>query len=202
MPDYSTTIETVADALATQGYCILDHVLANTVNEALLGHCKSLDQAQFKPAGIGRATHHQHNQQIRTDQIVWQDSDNPLLAAYFDWIEQLRLGLNRVLYLGLFDYECHYAYYPAGAFYRKHIDAFKAQRNRMVSTILYLNPAWSAEAGGKLILYHPDDSGVLTRIEPLFGRMVIFLSEQFPHEVATTRQERYSLTGWYRVNRG
>lgn len=202
MPDYSNIIMTIADALADQGYCILDQVLSNEVHLALLAHCKSLDQAQFKLAGIGRASGHQQNQQIRSDHIIWQEQDNPILAPYFEWVEQLRLGLNRYLYLGLFDYECHYAYYPAGAFYRKHIDAFKAQRNRMVTTILYLNPDWTPEAGGELIMYQSDNSGVLVRVEPVFGRMVIFLSEQFPHEVATTQQERYSLTGWYRVNQG
>jgi len=37
-------------------------------------------------------------------------------------IETLRMGLNRALYLGLFDYESHYAIYGAGAGYTKHSD--------------------------------------------------------------------------------
>jgi SM-20-related protein len=72
----------------------------------------------------------------------------------------------------------------------------------MVTTILYLNPHWTPAAGGELIIYTANDREVLTAVEPLFGRMVVFLSEQFPHEVATTQQERYSLTGWYRINQG
>lgn len=202
MTDYADIIETVVDTLAQQGYCILDNVLGDALNQSLLDHCKSLDQYQFKQAGIGRASNHQHNQQIRSDQIAWQEHDNPALTPYFDFIEQLRLGLNRYLYLGLFDYECHYAYYPVGAFYKKHIDAFKAQRNRMVTTILYLNPNWTPEAQGELVMYELETHQVLAKVEPLFGRMVIFLSEQFPHEVLPTQQERYSLTGWYRVTNG
>lgn len=202
MADYTLTIESVADALANEGYCIIDNVLGHEVNQTLLQYCQSLDQYQFKSAGIGRAGTHQQNQQIRSDQIAWQEQSTPELAEYFEWTEQLRVGLNRSLYLGLFDYECHYAYYPVGTFYKKHRDAFKAQRNRMVTTILYLNPHWTPAAGGELIIYTADDREVLTTVEPLFGRMVVFLSEQFPHEVATTQQERYSLTGWYRVNQG
>jgi SM-20-related protein len=35
---------------------------------------------------------------------------------------------------------------------------------------------------------------------PHYGQMVIFLSERFPHEVSALQRERFSLTGWYRVN--
>src|SRR5690606_40843214 len=52
----------------------------------------------------------------------------------------LRLYVNRHLFLGLYEYECMFAHYPAGAFYKKHLDAFKSGINRRLSTVLYLNP--------------------------------------------------------------
>lgn len=114
--------------------------------------------------------------------------------------EQLRQYLNRELYLGLFDFECHYAHYPQGAFYKKHYDAFQGSSNRRLSTVLYLNPNWLPEDGGELILYTNDGDTVLETVLPKFGNMVIFLSEEFPHEVLPTNRSRYSLTGWFRIN--
>jgi SM-20-related protein len=73
------------------------------------------------------------------------DGNNATQQAFLAWMETVRLGLNQRLFLGLFDYECHYASYAPGAFYKKHFDTFKnqinpAQPNRVLSTVLYLNP--------------------------------------------------------------
>jgi SM-20-related protein len=35
-------------------------------------------------------------------------------------------------------------------------------------------------------------------IEPEGGRLVLFLTEARPHEVAATHRDRLSLTGWFR----
>jgi len=32
------------------------------------------------------------------------------------------------------------------------------------------------------------------------NRLVIFLSEEFPHEVLPANTHRYSIAGWFRVN--
>jgi SM-20-related protein len=134
--------------------------------------------------------------------IYWLDTAQTAAAVhdYLDWIEQLRLGLNRRLFLGLFDYECHYAYYAAGTFYKKHRDVFKGGGNRVVSSVLYLNPHWTPQDGGELLLYARDGNTLIESVAPQYGRMILFLSEQFPHEVATTRCPRYSLAGWFRIN--
>lgn len=47
-------------------------------------------------------------------------------------MDGLRQQLNRALYLGLNNYEAHYAAYQAGGFYKKHLDLFKGKRNRIV----------------------------------------------------------------------
>jgi SM-20-related protein len=115
-------------------------------------------------------------------------------------MEALRKGLNERLFLGLFDYECHYARYAPGASYQTHRDAFAGGGNRVLSTVLYLNEGWLPEQGGELVLYHDDAGRVAERILPRHNRLVVFLSERFPHEVKAGTRTRYSLTGWFRTN--
>jgi len=190
----------ITDALRSQGYVILQEVFSTAQLHSLLIDIKQSERDTFHQAGIGREQAHQLNQFVRRDRIRWLDMQHEPIRFYLQWAERLRQHINRQLLLGLFDYECHYAHYPGGAFYKKHVDAFKGGCNRCLTTILYLNPAWQPADGGELVLYAEDDSRVLHSILPGFGNMVIFLSEDFPHEVLPTRCSRYSLTGWYRVN--
>ena len=190
----------IVEALNRQGYIILDDVFTAAQLQSLFIDIKKTDSDYFHTAGIGREQDHQLNQFVRRDRICWLDMSYPPTQFYLQWAECLRQHLNRSLFLGLFDYECHYSHYPKGAFYKKHLDAFKGSSNRRLSSILYLNPAWQPGDGGELVLYAADDSCSLHTVLPTFGRMVIFLSEEFPHEVLPTRCSRYSLTGWFRVN--
>ncbi|MDH5473729.1 MAG: 2OG-Fe(II) oxygenase, partial [Gammaproteobacteria bacterium] len=147
-----------------------------------------------------REQEHQLNQFVRRDRIFWLPEDHPPAQHYLHWAEQLRLRLNRELFLGLFDYECLYAHYQQGGFYKKHLDAFAGSSNRRLTTILYLNPEWSPQDGGELLLYASDGETLLETVIPTFGTMVIFLSDEFPHEVRVANRSRYSLTGWFRIN--
>lgn len=193
-------IDHVANALEQTGYCVLPTMLPDQLVDALFVHFKSLDADVFDQAGVGREQDYQVNQFVRTDEIHWLSGTHVTTRKYFQTMAQLRLAINRRLFLGLFDYECHYAFYPVGAFYRKHLDAFRGNNTRVVSTILYLNPDWKPGDGGELVLYHPDSGEVLETIAPVYGTMVFFLSEEFPHEVLPANMPRYSLTGWFRVN--
>lgn len=38
------------------------------------------------------------------------------------------------------------------------------------------------------------------KVAPLHSSIVIFLSEEFPHEVLPAASDRYSVAGWFRVN--
>jgi SM-20-related protein len=189
----------IASQLEINGYAVLPSALPEGLVDGLLLHFKSLTDAEFKQAGTGRAHDYEVRRGIRGDSIRWLDGKHPATRAYLDWIETLRLNLNRHLFLGLFDYECHYAYYPKGAFYRKHVDAFKGETNRVLSTVLYLNPLWKPQDGGELLIYS-DREERLEKILPSYGKMVIFLSEVFPHEVLPVNKPRYSIAGWFRVN--
>ena len=199
-PDDDDPFARIADALRTTGYIVLPAPLPPVLLGGLLRHFRSLDRSRFQTAGIGREDDHQLNQFVRTDEIFWLERSNPAVSTYLDWMESLRLGLNRRLFLGLFDYECHYARYDRGTYYKKHLDAFKGSTNRIVSTVLYLTPNWQPKDGGELQIYAPDSDTVIEKVAPRFGQMVIFLSEEFPHEVLTSHRPRYSVTGWFRVN--
>lgn len=199
-PGGQDLFDQIADALAGPGYIVLPAPLPGELTDALFIHFNTLNEADFKHAGIGRENTHRINPFVRGDRIAWVEATHPAVVDYLDWIEQLRLALNRRLFLGLFDYECQYALYPPGAFYKKHVDAFKGQGNRIVSTVLYLNPDWQPQDGGELLLYTPDSNSPIETVIPLYGRMAIFLSEEFPHEVARTNKLRRSITGWFRIN--
>jgi len=196
----NTLLDTVADSISTHGCVVLDNALPANLAVGLLQHFKSLDDEKFRRAGIGRENDFQVNRFVRTDEIHWLDGSHPVTREYFEWMEYFREGMNLRLFLGLFDYECHYAYYDAGAFYKKHVDAFRGSNTRILSTVLYLNPDWTPDDGGELVMYTPDGQSVIDTIAPRFDRLVVFLSEEFPHEVLLTKVSRYSLTGWFRKN--
>lgn len=189
----------IADALIETGYAVLPAALPVSMANALLTRIASFDDAVFRAAGVGRADKFQLNSLVRNDEIRWLTSADEVEAAYLAWMETLRVGLNRRLFMGLFDYEGHFARYAPGAFYKKHVDAFKGRTNRVLSTVFYLNPNWAVADGGDLLMYDQTDDAIAT-ISPLMGTLVVFLSDRFPHEVSQASRLRYSIAGWFRVN--
>lgn len=192
------TLNLIATSLSEQGYIILKNALPESLAHELLTMAIN-HEAQFKPAGIGRENQHQLNSIIRTDQIRWMDSSNPVEAAYLSEMEVLRIAMNQRLFMGLFDYESNFAHYPARAFYKKHLDAFKGNTNRILTTVFYLNEHWSDADGGHLAIYNSQNQ-LLQNVKPDARTLVIFLSDEFPHEVKITHKDRYSIAGWFRVN--
>lgn len=153
------------------------------------------------PAGIGREEQNRIAKDIRRDRTFWLDPANDTDAAYTALMEDLRLTLNKNLFLGLFEYEAHYALYPEGGFYKKHIDALKGGKNRLVSTVCYLNENWREQDGGLLTLFDRTDHNRITRtVLPEEGSIAVFLSEDIPHEVTPANRPRRSIAGWFRCN--
>lgn len=196
----SGLFEGVASDLASQGYSIRPNALAPELTESLWREVSALGEDWFQRAGIGRQHDYQVNRFSRTDQVCWIEGDSAPCRAWLQFTESLRQYLNRTLFIGLFSYESHYARYQPGDFYKRHLDAFKGQSNRRVSTVLYLNPGWGPDDGGELVLYRTEDDREGLKVTPAFGTLVCFLSEQFPHEVLAAKRTRYSIAGWYRVN--
>jgi len=125
-----------------------------------------------------------------------EEGDAPICDTYMGVMDGLRLAMNRSLFLGLEDFESHFAMYPPGAFYLKHVDRFRDDDRRMVSAVIYLNDAWLPEHGGQLRMYLK--GGVEYDVVPTGGCLVVFLSGEVPHEVLPATRERLSLTGWFR----
>ena len=111
-------------------------------------------------------------------------------------MDSLRQAINPGLVPGLEDFECHFALYPPGAFYRRHLDRFRDDDRRAVSAVFYLNQDWQPEDGGQLRMFLADD--VEHDVQPQAGCLVVFLSGEVPHEVLPAGRERLSLTGWFR----
>ncbi len=193
----------IAANLATVGWSLsADFLAADHVAELVAEFQAQYGKGKFRAAGIGIGEGLQLRPDIRSDQVHWLDpaSCTPAQTRYFAALEALRLEINRTLYLGLFSFEGHMACYPAGSFYRKHLDQFIGVAHRKVSVILYLNPHWVAEDAGELRLYlEPNGEGEYVDIEPRAGVLLTFLSDRFYHEVLPTRRTRMSLTGWFRT---
>lgn len=193
-------LDDAAEALAGRGWFHRDAAASAELVDALNADLGQLVEAdRLHRAGVGRERDFQLDGDIRRDWIFWLGRARPVQAAFLDACERLRLGLNRRLFLGLFEFEAHLALYPAGAFYRRHHDSFRGAANRMVSLVLYLNEGWRAGDGGELVLYGPDGD-VLSRIAPRAGALVLFMSEEIEHEVLPTARPRASVAGWFRLN--
>lgn len=193
-------LDRIADALVERGYLILQDALDSALTQALFRRIQQLDEAHFQRAGVGREQDLHLNSTVRRDQIRWLEYDDTAESAYLDWMTRLREGLNRRLFMGLFDYECHFAHYAPGAFYKRHLDAFRGKTNRLLTTVFYLNADWQPSNGGELLIYPEQGEEALERVMPRAGTLVIFLSDRFPHEVLPARADRYSIAGWFRVN--
>ena len=198
LPNNSHSFNDISQHLLSTGYLVLPSVFEHGFLQQLHSRLLTEDPSHFYRAGIGRQQDYHENRFVRSDEIMWLDSSTPWLATYFQWVEELRCHLNRELFLGLQDYECHFAHYAPGNFYKRHLDAFKENNKRKITVILYLNPGWCASWGGELLIYDSEGSEVIARVQPEFGTLVVFLSEEFPHEVLPASHDRYSLTGWLR----
>lgn len=184
------------EAIATQGYFVWDDFLSPMEVSALR---ESIPE-NWKQARIGRNDQVTRKADIRSDKIQWLNRDlGQPVSLFLDKMEQIRLAANQAFFLGLFEYEAHFAKYEKGDFYQKHLDCFKGNENRRLTTVFYMNDEWSAEDGGELVVYDLNDKKVTT-LPPKAGRLFVFLSEQFPHEVLPTNRERFSIAGWFRIN--
>ena len=192
--------EQIACELESTGFSVQINAFPKYLLESLCWYQREIANDKFIDAGIGRGVEYSNNTIIRSDEICWINGNSLVGKQWLAWASHLQTYLNRRLFLGLFSFESHFAHYSMHDFYKRHYDAFRGEKNRVLSIILYLNPDWTADHGGELVLYHDDIDQVGTKIEPTYGTLVAFLSEEFPHEVLPTMNDRYSIAGWFRVN--
>lgn len=188
--------DTIAQDLSTQGYSVHTKALPLELAERLRQQAQA---TEFKKAGIGRQFDHALNNRVRSDEISWITEVTEVGAAWLKWADELKTYVNQRLFLGLFSFESHFAHYAEGDFYKTHVDAFRGEANRVLTVVVYLNADWQPDDGGELVIY--SESGhELRRVSPDLGTVVVFLSEEFPHEVLPAQRDRYSIAGWFRVN--
>jgi len=197
-------LTTIIDDLSKNGYAICnsflpDHIIALLADEA---YNRNLSGDMFL-AKTGKNSI-RHNANIRGDRICWlsEDSLEECIQEYFRQIYRLKNALNEQLFMNLHELETHLSLYPIGATYQKHLDQFQQieknpSQTRQLSCILYLSDNWRTADGGALRLYLNNDNHI--DILPTAGKLVLFLSATFWHEVMPAKRDRMSLTGWFKT---
>lgn len=186
-----------------QGWSVTSGFLERETALRLMRECEGAwENGEFRKAGVGRGESLTIREDIRRDEVMWLQTDALSVEqqAYLAELELLRLALNQRFYLGLFEFEGHFAIYPEGAFYKAHLDRHAGTSERLVTVILYLNPDWQPGDGGELKLWTTpgDKDGDFVLIEPRMGTLVCFLAGDFWHEVQPAKKTRMSITGWFR----
>jgi len=197
--------EQIISDIANQQFSIIEDFFSvdevSTLRDSLF---EKYEQDSFKKAAIGNRVNESIIKSVRGDDIFWLDelkSDIPE-KLFFEKINDLIRYLNRTCFMGILQKEFHYAFYPKGTFYKRHIDTFQNDSRRKLSVVCYLNDeSWQAENGGELVLYLKQDHQETEKIiYPFPGRVVIFESQIIEHEVKPVLQnQRLSITGWLKT---
>lgn len=199
-------VSTIVDGLAEHGWAVDEAFLSPEEVVRLAAESRTLwEDGDFRQAAVGAGAERRIRPEIRRDHVLWLSAEDatPAQRRYLARVETLRQAANAALFLGLFDFEAHLTVYPPGAFYRRHLDRFRAVAARTVSLILYLNEDWPDDAGGALRLYLDEldetGEGPFLDVPPRGGTLAAFLSDRFYHEVLPATRERLSLTGWLKT---
>lgn len=199
-----TAFNDLLNTITVDGYAICDGFLPAETITALSNEAeKHYNIGKMAAAKTGSLNKTQQSN-MRGDSILWleETNDDVHIQAYFQQMLVLKQALNQNLLMNLYELETHFAVYPIGSVYQRHLDQFNAGENtlkqaRQLSSILYLNDDWQADDGGELRLYLEDNKHI--DILPTAGKLVLFLSANFWHEVLPAKRNRISLTGWFRT---
>lgn len=194
--------EAIIDDLLKQQYSVVDGFFTNEEVEDLRSSLlQKYEEEEFKKAAIGNQFNELIVKSIRGDFISWIDERkaNRKELPFFTSVENFTNYLNSTCFLGICEREFHYALYPEGTYYKRHLDTFQNDDSRKLSIVCYLNDEdWLPEFGGELVIYKQEGE---VSIYPLKGRMVIFESQLLEHEVKPVKRERLSITGWLKTRK-
>lgn len=194
--------EKIIEDLLNQQYSIVDDFFSIEEVSSLRNNLlNKYEEDEFKKAAIGDQFNEHVIKSIRGDFISWIDETqiNEAEGVFFEKINDFIIYLNRTCFLGIQDREFHYALYPVGTFYKKHLDTFQNDDSRKLSVVCYLNDEnWQPEFGGELVIYKEETE---LKIYPVKGRVVIFESQFLEHEVLPVKRERLSITGWLKTRK-
>ena len=183
----------ISTALEHTDVVVLENIISAQFAGELLSYCKSQANS-WSQARIG--AEHIANSTIRGDRTHWLSCENHALEAQvLSMLEVIRHALNQTLWLNLAAVEAHFAHYAPGTGYARHKDVLQRDAARVISLVLYLNPAWQQSDAGRLELHL--GNGVLF-VPPQSGTAVIFVSAETEHAVERTTVDRYSIAAWFR----
>lgn len=197
--------ELIIDDLVNRKYSVVDCFFSEEeVNLLRANLLLKQDLQSFKKAAIGQASSEQIIDEVRGDSILWMDEkqSDAVEQMYFNKVNHFLEYVNRTCYLGIAEGEFHYACYPVGTCYKRHLDVFQTDSRRTLSVVLYLNDQeWTPAYGGELALYLQDEGGNEREeiVYALPGRLVVFDSKSIEHEVKMVNHTRYSITGWLKT---
>ncbi|MFW6413120.1 MAG: 2OG-Fe(II) oxygenase, partial [Oceanicaulis sp.] len=121
--------QSLLDDLAAKGWAHAANALDPELAADLREEARMLDEAGETEEGrIGRGAAETKRLKVRKTRIAWLDGSSPAQRRFLTGAEALRLELNRAFFLGLFEFESHFAVYPPGGFYARHLDAFRMER--------------------------------------------------------------------------
>lgn len=198
-----TPYDPIITLLNTQGWAVSDTAIPpEWCRELLAAAQQEWHAGRFEPGEFGHQGTDGHQPEIRGDAICWVEPDSIVAQhPFFQWIARFREVLNARFRLGVRSQEFHFARYPAGAGYRKHVDQHRGVNFRKISLVLYLNADWDPADGGELCLYQTYNPDLeIQRFAPLGARLAVFVSGHVPHEVLPCRATRWSLAGWLRTD--
>lgn len=197
--------ESIIEDLLQRKYSVIDNFFSAEEVEVLRnGLLAKYEEDQFKKSAIGNKTNELVEKEIRGDFILWLNEAEAGTAenVFFNRVNNLVDYLNRTCFMGILHKEFHYAVYPEGTFYKRHLDTFQNDGRRKLSVVCYLNDeTWLEENGGELTIY-VDENGEEKAIDlyPFPGRVVIFESQELEHEVQRVKHsKRLSITGWLKT---
>ncbi|MCB0426008.1 MAG: 2OG-Fe(II) oxygenase [Mangrovimonas sp.] len=197
--------ERIISDLLESGYSITDAFFSEQEVAILRASLLTkYEEDNFKKAAIGNRTNEVIAKSIRGDFILWLDESkmDATEAVFFNKVNDLVRYLNKTCFLGILQKEFHYALYPKGTFYKRHLDTFQNDDRRKLSFVFYLNDeTWKPENGGELVLYLQENTHEVPKIVyPMPGRVVVFESQELEHEVKPVLEsQRLSITGWLKT---
>jgi SM-20-related protein len=194
--------EQITSGLADRGFVVVPAFLAREPVTALRDDgARRRAAGEFHAASVGRAGNAEYDASIRGDSICWLGGRASTAPEYalLAHLHALCVALNGALFLGIAEVEAHYACYPPGAGYVRHVDRFRDDAARVISLVLYLNDDRRDADGGALRIYATRDAHEpACELSPRGGTLVAMRSEAIAHEVLPANAERWSIAGWLR----
>jgi Rps23 Pro-64 3,4-dihydroxylase Tpa1-like proline 4-hydroxylase len=205
------------EQLKNHGYTIIDNVISEELQKNILEQTNDMVSSnKLQPAGSSKSEHDDpfRDNKARTDLTAWlhhEQEQGALKKLMNQIIAPLGSDISKVLHLRKHwkQAEHQLAFYKGSTtnpgYYEKHRDAFpdegsneEIMTQRRVTAICYVNHQWQEGDGGKLRIWTSKrDGGHSLDIEPIGGRILLFLSGAVDHQVLHTYKDRVAITAWY-----